>query len=239
YLYFGGSLYADNDGIEVPDTQVVLQVPGADGFQIVQGDEVYRSGAIPGFPEVILYSVRADVTELMQEVGGPLAGTFRVRGFDADIFDGGFEHTAANASFSIILIYEEERLPPRSIALFDGMQEVLGSTVTLDLAGFIVSEQPAGSLTIYALEGDCNPGPDSCANGNNLAGLEQVQVLGAEAGRSLVLQDAFNPANDIFNRTINTVQPPLQNVTGTDIDTFDITPVLRAGDEAVSVRVTT
>lgn len=239
YLYYGGSLYADNDGIEVPDTQVELQVPGAADFGIIEGEQVYTSGAIPGFPEVILYSVRADITRFMADRGGPLTGTYRVRGFAADIFDGEFEHTAANASFSIVLIFEEDRLPPRNIVLFDGMQEVLGSTVTLDLAGFIVSEQPAGSLTLYALEGDCNPGPDSCLQGNNLAGLEQVQVIGAEPNRTLVLQDELNPPNDIFNRTINTAQPPLRDVTGTDIDTFDITPVLRAGDEAVSVRVTT
>lgn len=237
YLYFGGSLYADGDDVEVPDTQVELQTPGASDFVIVEGEQVYQSGAIPGFPEVTLYSVRADITDLL--VDGPLTGSYRVRGFASDIFDGELEHTAANASFSLILVFEEERLPPRNIVLFDGMQEVLGSTVTLDLSGFIVSEQPSGSLTLYALEGDCNPGPDACEQGNNLAGLERVEVIGADPARRIVLEDAFNPPNDVFNRTINTVQPPLRNVTGTDIDTFDITPVLRAGDEAVTVRVTT
>lgn len=238
YLYFGGSLYADGDDVETPDTQVELQVPGAADFTVVEGEQVYESGAIPGFPEVTLYSVRADITDVVR-AAETLTGTFRVRGFAADIFDGDLEHTAANASFSIMLIFEEPRLPPRNIVLFDGMQEVLGSTVTLDLSGFIVSEQPSGSLTLYAQEGDCNPGPEACENGNNLAGVERVRVIGADPARTLVLQDDFNPPNDIFNRTINTVEPPLRDVTGTDIDTFDITPVLRAGDESVSVEVTT
>jgi hypothetical protein len=239
YLYFGGSLFADGDEVEAPDMQVELQVPGATTFTPVTGDEVYRSGPIPGFPEVILYSVRADITALMQDAQASLPGTYRLRGFAADIFNGAQEHTAATAAFSIILIFEEPRLPPRSIVLFDGMQEVLGSTVALDLSGFIVSEQPSGSVTIFALEGDCNPGPESCARGDNLAGLERARVIGADGARTLVLQDDLNPPNDLFNRTINTVDPPLSNVTGTDIDTFDITEVLRAGDESVRVEVTT
>ncbi len=239
YLYYGGSLYADDDGMDVPDTQVELRLPASNDFVRVEGEQVYRSAAIPGFPELILYSVRADITQIMVEAESSLSGQFSVRGFESDIFNGEFEHTAANASFSIVLIFEEERLPPRNIVLFDGMQEVLGSTVTLDLGGFIVSDQPSGAMTVYALEGDCNPGPDSCDQGNNLAGLEQIKVIGTDPSRSIILQDAFNPPNDIFNRTINTVQPALQNVTGTDIDTFDITPVLEPGDESISVRITT
>lgn len=239
YLYFGGSLYADGDGNDAPDTSVELKVPGASDFAVVTGDQVHQSGAIPGFPEVTLYAVRADITELMRASGGTLPGTYELRGFNADIFHGAQEHTAANASFSIVLVFEEARLSPRTIVLFDGMQEVLGSTVTLPLSGFLVSPVPSGSLTFYALEGDCNPGPMDCENGNNLAGAERVQVIGGEPSRVITLSDSFNPPNDIFNRTINTVEPPLRNVVGTDIDAFDITPVLRPGDQEVTVEITT
>lgn len=238
FLYFGGSLYFDGDEVETPDMDVEIQVPGSPDFVPVIGEELYESGAIPNFPEVILYTVRADITDLMKETGGEMVGTYRVRGFDADIFEGDLKHTAANASFSIVLIFEEERLPPRRIVLFDGMEQVLGSTVTLDLSGFIVSQVPSGGLTFYAQEGDCHPGPENCADGNNLAGLERINVIGADGSRSMVLSDDFNPPNDVFNRTINTVDPPLTNVPGTDIDTFDITDVLRPGDESVTVEMT-
>lgn len=237
FLYFGGSLYADGDGREDPDTEVELQVPGSAEFVPVVGDVVLRSGPIQGFPELSLYSVRADVTDLV-----PVAkfdGTYRIRGFDADIFNGTQEHTAANASFSLVLIYQEPRLPPRDVVLFDGLQTVLGSTVALDLAGFVVSELPSGSLTVYALEGDCNPGPDACDRGDNASGLERIRVIGADGTRQKVLSGPDNPANDLFNRTINTVDPPLRNVVGTDIDAFDISDVLRTGDQEVRVEVTT
>lgn len=239
FLYVGGSLYADGDGRDEPDTEVEIQVPGASGFVPVAAEETFRSGPIPGFPEVTLYTIRADITGVLQNAGGTLAGTYRVREFDADIFDGPAEHTAANASFSIVLVYREPRLPPRTISVFDGLQEVLGATVALDLSGFIVSPVPSGTLTLYAQEGDCHPGPDACDNGNNEAGLERVRVTGPDDTRRLVLTDAVNPPNDIFNRTINTVDPPLRDVPGTDIDRFDISGVLREGDDRLTVEITT
>ncbi len=238
FLYFGGSLFADGDGIESPDRGVEIQVPGDAAFTAVTADEVFQSAAIPGFPEVTLYTARADITDVMTNAGGQIAGTYRVRGFDADIKYRTDKHTAANASFSIVLIFQEQRFSPRTIVLFDGMQQVLGSTLSLDLGGFIVSPRPSGDLTLYALEGDCHPGPGSCANGNNRAGLERVVVIGEQPGHELILSDGVNPQNDVFNRTINTVVPPLQNVPGTDIDTFDITAALEPADERVTVQIT-
>lgn len=242
FLYYGGSLYLDGDGNDMPDEAVSLRVPGREDFVTVEADEIYNSGSINNFPEVVFYTARADITEVIRSAGGQMDGLYQVRDFEADIFyDSGGEtrHTAANASFSIILVFEEERLPPRTIALFDGMQTVLGSTVALDLGGFIVSPVPSGSLTFYALEGDCHPGPQDCAVGNNLAGAERVRVRASDPSKQLTLSDAVNPPNDIFNRTINTVDPARQNEPGTDIDQFDITSALTAADEELTVEITT
>ena len=253
FLYFGGSLFLDNDGNDSPDEDVEILVPGSTEYQLVQGDTVYQSGAIPGFPEVSLYSVRADITDILNQNGGSIGGRYKVRDFAADIFNNQSKHTVANASFSIVLIFQERRLPPRTIVIFDGMQEVLGSTVSLALSGFTVSEVPSGSMTIYALEGDCNPGPGDCSNGNNLSGAERIRVSAdkteddascvarrIEANQDpITLANESNPENDIFNRTINTVSPPLTNVPGTDIDEFDITSALSPGDTCVTVEATT
>lgn len=239
YLYFGGSLFDDDDGNDGPDMTVELQVPGAPDFAEVRGAALYRAMPIPGFPEVTLYTVRADITDQIRAAGGEMTGTYRVRGFASDIFYRDQRHTAANASFSVVLIFEEPRLPPRTIALFDGMQEVLGSTLTLDLGGFLVSPVPSGSLTFYALEGDCNPGPGDCGSGNNLSGAERIRVRASDPAREITLSDPLNPPNDIFNRTINTVEPPGLNIPGTDIDEFDISRALKPGDMSVEVEITT
>jgi sulfatase-modifying factor enzyme 1 len=238
FIYFGGSLFQDNDGNDTPDTEVELQVPGTSTYATVRGEIVHQSEPIPGFQEATLYAVKADITDLIQSAGGMMVGTYRVKGFKADIFYGMERHTVANASFSIVLIFEEERLPPRQIVLFDGEQLVFGSTVSLDLSGFLVSPVPSGSLTFYAQEGDCNPGPKDCAHGNDLSGAEHIRVTGTSPERTLLLQDQLNPPNDIFNRTINTVDPQLTNVPGTDIDTFDVSSILRPADTHVSVELT-
>jgi len=252
YLYFGGSLFIDNDGMDEIDQEVEIKVPGSDDFHFVRGEQTYQSGAIPGFPEVSLYSVRADITSIMKEVNGPLVGSYEVQNFASDVLYNDAKHTVANASFSIVLIFEEPRIRPRTIVIFDGMQEVLGSTVSLPLSGFTVSAVPSGSMTIYALEGDCNPGPDQCENGNNLSGAERIRISAAkvtneveclarrlaDSETTVTLSDEINPANDVFNRTINTIEPPLRNVPGTDIDQFDITNALKPGDTCVTVETT-
>lgn len=242
FLYYGGSLYLDGDGNDLPDESVSVRVPGREGFVAVEAEQIYNSGPINNFPEVVFYTARADITQVIRDAGGQMDGLYQVRDFEADIFydlGGDPRHTAANASFSIVLVFEEDRLPPRTIALFDGMQTVLGSTVTLDLDGFIVSPVPSGSLTFYALEGDCHPGPQNCEVGNNLAGAERIRVRGSDLSKRLTLSDEVNPPNDIFNRTINTVDPPRRNEPGTDIDRFDITSALTAADESLSVEITT
>jgi hypothetical protein len=235
YLYFGGSHFMDHP--TPPSMMVEIKLPGANTFVPVTADQLYKTGPLTGFPEVFLYASRADITDLMKQNAGPLTGTYSVRGFDTNIFYRGGKHTIANANFSIVLIFEEQRLPPREIVIFDGSQEVYGSTVALDLSGFLVSLQPSGTLTFYAQEGDCNPEED-CPHGNDRAGLEQVHVIGQSPDHQLVLTDDVNPPNDIFNRTINTVDPPLRNIVGTDIDTFDISSVMRAGDTHLHVDVT-
>ncbi|MBK8010890.1 MAG: SUMF1/EgtB/PvdO family nonheme iron enzyme [Deltaproteobacteria bacterium] len=268
YLYFGGSLFHDLDEIDTPDLEVEISVPGSDAFTKVSVERdaqdnpvgLHQTSLPFPFDDVELYVVRANITDVIANAGGTMIGTYRVRGFAADVFrdaqptspgvcsDGvafnaargtcEVRHTVANASFSVVLVFEEERLPPRRIVLFDGLQAVLGSTVTLTLSDFRVSRVPSGQITVYAQEGDCHPGPENCANGNNESGIERIRVIGADGSRTLVLSDDINPANDVFNRTINTVDPPLTNVAGTDIDRFDITPVLRADDESVTVEVT-
>ena len=237
FLYIGGSIFDEGAGPPPPDQTVEVQVPGSDAWVVVTADRVYRSGAIPAFPELTLFVGRVDLTPVMAAAGGQMAGTYRVRGFDVEIFYRMQTHTAANASFSLVLVYEGPALAPRTITLFEGMQEVLGSTITVGLEGFTVDDPAQGSLTFYALEGDCNPDPLSCLNGNNQSGPERITVGGSRP--PVRLSDEINPPNDIFNRTINTVDPPMRDVPNLDIDTFDISQALAPGDTQVTVEVTT
>ena len=43
---------------------------------------------------------------------------------------------------------------------------------------------------------------------------ERVRVIGQDPTNTVTLTDAVNPPNDIFNRTINTVEPALRDLVG-------------------------
>jgi hypothetical protein len=162
---------------------------------------------------------RADVTTLL----GTLDGTYTVGGFDALVNN----QSTSNASFSVVIVFADAFLPPRRVALYDGLQTlsvdvVAQQTVTLD--GIDVDDPPTGDLTWYALEGDVG----------GSAG-EQVEASGFPGGGSLVLADAINPADNPMNHTINTTVPAQPDTIGVDIDAFALDAALAVTDTALDV----
>ncbi|MEZ4380001.1 MAG: MYXO-CTERM sorting domain-containing protein [Nannocystaceae bacterium] len=161
----------------------------------------------------------AEVTERIVD----LEGDYTVDGLDA-LLDDGDTH---NASFGLVLIYEAEGADPRRIALYDGLTTMVKNsnpitTVTLD--GIEVDDPPQADLAWYVLEGDVNANMD-----------EYVTVEGTPNGGVYTPTDAVNPANNPFNQTINTFEPAKTGTIGVDIDRFDVSPALAAGDSAVEV----
>lgn len=57
-----------------------------------------------------------------------------------------------------MLVYSEERLDPRRVVLYDGINTLRGGQQTLTLSGFDVDSTPSGDLTFYALEGESHSG---------------------------------------------------------------------------------
>ena len=219
-LYWGGSIPdGGNDcGPNAPiDEEVAVRPPGQ-GVSSVLADVCYCSAAGAGSYDV--QACRADVTSL---ANGQMVGTWSVGGFAALIDDG----STNNASFALILIYGGPGLPARQITIYDGLATMSQSSLTLTLGGIEIDDPPSGDLTWYTLEGD----PGGSAG-------EQVVVTGAPGGQPLVLSDAVNPAGNPMNRTINTTNPPQTGVSGVDIDGFDISPALAAGDSELVVDYT-
>ncbi|PIV99991.1 MAG: hypothetical protein COW42_09220, partial [Deltaproteobacteria bacterium CG17_big_fil_post_rev_8_21_14_2_50_63_7] len=162
-----------------------------------------------------------------QAAGGQLAGTYTVNDFAARIQDGATD----DASFSIVLLYRHSSVGVRHVLLYDGIWELSESALTADhqaitfsLSNFEIDTPPKGDLTYYVIEGDIGG-----------SGSESVSVAAQPSGGLLNLSDAVNPVNNPFNRTINTVTPARTGAVGVDIDEFDLTPALAAGDTQVDV----
>jgi uncharacterized repeat protein (TIGR01451 family)/MYXO-CTERM domain-containing protein len=221
YLYWSGTI--GNTDCVPPvkfDDAVDFTPPGGIMPVSVQAEMCYCSTA-----DATSYDVqvcRADVTAL---IAGGITGDYTVDKFAASIGNGATD----SASFSIVVVYRNSSLPPRDIALYDGVEGLSSSakaTSTFSLGGIRVDTPAQGDLTWYTIEGDV---------GGGSPGMEQVVVTGNPGGASLTLFDPINPANNPMNRTINTTIPPQTGTVGVDIDRFDISGALTAGDTSVDM----
>ncbi len=218
YLYWGGSI-PNSECADVMDIDDEVDFTGPGGVPTaVMADACFCSDAA-----AMSYDVQACVADVTTFIGG-LAGTYTVDAFDA-LIDNGTTH---NASFSIVLIYDDPTLSPRRVALYDGLLTMSvditpQETITLD--GLDIDSPPIGDLTWYALEGDVGGSSG-----------EGVSVTGVPAGGWLPLSDAVNPAGNPMNHTINTTMPAQTDVLGVDIDQFSIDAALDASDTAVEVQ---
>jgi hypothetical protein len=114
----------------------------------------------------------------------------------------------------VVLVYRATALPQRRIGLYDGLLGLVQGgtpTTTLVFDDVKITNPPQGDLTWYALEGD------SAVNTG-----EFVEVKALPGGGVAKLATPINPANNPFNRTINTTMPTQTGVTGVDVDRFSL-----------------
>ncbi|MFH1434738.1 MAG: hypothetical protein ABIJ56_03380 [Pseudomonadota bacterium] len=222
FLYWAGTIADQADCATAPsatDDDVELTLPGAEYPAVITADICFCAAGASSYD---IQACRADITSLVAASG--MLGTFTVDAFDARIRNGSTD----NASFSLVLIYEEPALlPPRRYALYDGVEEFYEGSRTLALSGLDVDTPAHGDLTWYVLDGDIGGTPP-----------ELVNVTGTPGGGSTDLSDAINPANNPMNRTINTTTPVQTGVLGVDIDWLDISSGLTPEDTGVDMTYT-
>lgn len=219
-VYWGGTQTqngADCVGSQ-PDREILLSTPDGDAPRIT-ADNCYCSGADSSSYD--LWVCHADVTSV---AGNRINGQWAFDEYTGQVANG----TTDTASAALLFVYEQDTLPPRHIALFDGNYVLSNATANFRL-DVNVDDQPDGDLTYYVLEGDLGgEGPEGIA----------VDGIPGAAG-PFQLSDDVNPADNPFNRTINTTTPPKTNSVGVDIDRYDISNALTPQDTAVSATYTT
>jgi len=219
-VYWGGTI-AENANCGGPDSSIdeTVEITVPQGAPTtVTADACFCSGADNQSRDV--QACRADVSALVTEAGGQLVGPWTLGGFQAQIADGDTD----SASWSLVLIYGAPELPPRQLTVYDGLLTMRYDEVSFVLPDLDVDDPPAADLTWYVMEGDVG-GSDG----------EAVSVRGLPGGVERVLSDDVNPAQGPMNRTINTTSPPQEGVVGVDIDGFDVSNALAAGDTSVEV----
>jgi len=130
------------------------------------------------------------------------------------------------AGWALVVIYSDSAEPFRTINMFEGLQFFRGSSVTLSPTNFVIPASSIdGRLGILSWEGD--PG-----NSVPLNGVSESLIFDGENTAPVALIDSLNPPNNQYNSTLNTSGST--NVYGVDLDIYDLTPHLTAGDVTAS-----
>jgi hypothetical protein len=191
-----------------PDTDITLTLPG--GLPgAVNADKCYSSDG--GSGNYDMHMCIADVTSLISGVS--LTGTYSVDGYSGLVADGSTD----NASASLLLVYSNDSLTHSNVIINNGMLTMSNNSHNIGISGLTVSSPPAGALTYHTMEGD--PGS---------TGIEQLVVTSNPSGGSLTIPD-------LMDGTISTTTPQQTGVIGTDIDQYDITTALGAGDSSIDI----
>lgn len=222
YLFWGGTVDDQDDCDTAPsamDDEVVLTVPGGSPTPVT-ADECFCDGG--GARRYDMQACRVDITTWV--TGSGMIGTFTVDEFDALIDN----ESTDNASFALLLVFDEpDLLPPRRIALYDGLEGLYLTTRVMNLSGLDADTPAHGDLAWYVLEGDVGG-----------ASPESVELAGVPGGASTLLSDSINPVTNPMNHTINTTSPPRTDSIGVDIDSLDASAGLTPGDTAVDMTYT-
>jgi MYXO-CTERM domain-containing protein len=215
YLYWGGTQLPTKCANKANLDDTVTFTPPGGVPTPVKADVCYCSSSLTYEMQLC----RGEVTDIVDK----MVGDYVVTDFTAAVANTDTD----NASFALVLVHKGDGLKERRIALYDGLFALaLGGTpsATVTLDGLEVSNVPAGDLTWYALEGDVTLGEG-----------EFVEAMGLPGKAKSMLFDDLNPANNPFNRTINTMMPAKKGVTGVDIDRFSLAPVLKPNDTSLQI----
>ncbi|MFZ5443974.1 MAG: Ig-like domain-containing protein, partial [Myxococcota bacterium] len=177
------------------------------------------------------YQSSADVTALVQ-TNGP--GAYRVSGIDS-LNPVNLNDQTFFTSWSMVIFYRLDSMPPRNLTLFDGFDLVnTTQSANVTLSGFVVPDAGFdGKLGIIAYEGDLS-----------LTG-ESFTFNGVAAS------NALNPADNALNGTRSTLGVAVSNVgdlpqltggvgsvTGFDLDVFDVTGQLAPNQTSAPLAAT-
>lgn len=218
YLYWSATALA-------PSTNATIERVGAGGFaqpvtslQLLTGpNNTYRNVA--------------DVTALVQANG---SGAYRLSGVSIDNWVD-VANSNAYAGWWMVVLYRLDSDPLRSLALFDGLDAVAnGIPQSVSIGGFVVPTSfGTVKLAAVAMEGD-NTGT---GDGLSYDGLP--------------ISDLLNPPNNVFNSThsylgsavsvagdLPRTTGDMQSMSGIDLDVFDVTALVQAGDTSATITAT-
>ena len=211
-----------------PTATILVERPGVFSKMV----SVETSGQIDVLAAGTHYQQSADITSLVQLYG---PGAYRVSGV-ASINPVNQADQLLYAAWSTVVFYTLKSAPPRTLALYEGFDEITGGAgISATLNGFLVPQTGYDAkLALVAYQGD----PDATG--------DRIAVNGT------LLTDGMNPPTNFFNSTQSSLGQAVSNtgdlpqtsgqpgsMSGIDIDLVDITSLVKMGDKSISIAAST
>lgn len=208
YLYFVG------DG-DTPDYTVNFNGSTVTASQQYSDTLVFPGGG-GGNANYNYFGGYVDVTSLVTGNGTYTFGGLSVQNVDNGGFGGALYCTnwGVVAGWGLVVVYQNGSEPLRVINIYDGLEHFYNSNITLNPGNFKIPTSPInGKFSVIVWGGD----PD-------ISGGETLSFNGT------ALTDVYNPAGNVYNSTIDDLGTLYTNQSwGVDIDTYDISAYLAAG----------
>ena len=232
FLYWGARNASDGGA----DMNVTLDREGGfrEELEAIDGWEVTVNKGKPD--EAHVYQAVADVTTIVQAHG---PGAYRVGGVDmAPVLD--VSDTRNFGGWWMVVLYEAPGMPPRNLAIFDGLDRVSkGYPQAFALEGIRAPEDGLeAKLGVVGYEGDHNIGGDRLFINPSSSSPDPSEALG----------DAVNPPDNFFNGSrgwlgeavsVDGDLPQLtgepQSMPGVDLDVVDVSSKISAGATSIQV----
>jgi hypothetical protein len=201
YKFNPGVVKEEGKFVEIPNKREAIKyakikLPNQDEYTDVVGEIIFDGNKSKAYKENAPYAVYADVTSLLTSLVNP-NGSYTVANVRAT---NGMMEGGVASGWTLFVIYEDEQMPEKFIASYDGFANINENNASIKVTGFSATQQGKVSAKIAcaALEGDANLKND------------QLFVSSTNAGLVAVGSETRNETN-VFNSSISNEKGELTN----------------------------
>jgi parallel beta-helix repeat protein len=205
-----------------PDSQVTFE-----GIN-VNANRMYTTSITGGR---VFYGAVSDVTSIIAGIADLNANTFDFTDLTIDTSATYCNSATVLGGWSLMVFYVDTSLPASTVNVYQGFHGESNTSSTYTLDGFFAIGASGSKTTVLSWEGD-----------QTLSNNEALEFT-TGSGTFDLIGDGDNTAVDPnpFNSTIfdNTGVPVVNDATsyGVDLDTYDVSPFIAAGESSATTRV--
>ncbi len=169
--------------------RIKVKLPGEKNYSEIQGNIIFDGFEKEHFLDNAPYAVYADLTERIAALKNP-NGTYTVANIKATV---GTLSGGASGGWTLVVVFEDQRLTERQITSFDGFAGVTTKSTQIDFYGFTTLPEGAVNATLLgaALEGD-----------RNLRG-DALFLKTSSSTKEIAIESAFREKNNFFNSSLS------------------------------------